>query len=171
MQSQLAYDNLLSFAMGMTRRHNIMVQDVEEILHEGITSALADGLLLDDPAVRGYVMIRIMRFNQLRYKAYRSKGLNSIKRPSILQDASSVAARGKTPPQVVVLAEETLALRKAIATLSPRMAKIMTLHLDGLSTQEIAKVMGITRHSLAAARSKVIHVLRERMIGKTPLLG
>ena len=168
---QSAYDNLSGFAFGMTRRHNIAVQDVEEILHEGITSALADGLSLDDPAVKGYVMIHIMRFNHLRYKDYRSKGLNSIKRPNILQDASSVAARGKTPLQAVVVAEETLALRKAIATLSPRMAKIMTLHLDGLSTKEIAKVMGITRHSMAAARSKVIHVLRERMIGKTPLLG
>jgi RNA polymerase sigma factor (sigma-70 family) len=169
MQNQLAYKNLSGFAFGMTRRHNISVQDVEEILHEGVASALVDGLALDDPKVKGYIMIRIMRFNQLRYRAYRSKGLNSIKRPSTLQDASSVTVATQTPLQAVILAEATLALREAIATLSPRMAKIMNLHLSGLSTKQVAAAMGITPHSLAAARSKATNMLREIMVGKAPI--
>ena len=80
-----------------------------------------------------------------------------------LDTALEIVDPGRTPEAAAAAAEQRARLLAALHALPPPPRQILALSLEGLSTREIADVLGITENNAAVRLSRARRALQEAM--------
>ena len=76
-------------------------------------------------------------------------------------------SRDRTPEQVVLGREEQVRIWRHFGELSPRQQKVFVLrHLEGWSTEEVAKVLGLSNGSVKRHLFRAVQQLRKALGGR-----
>ncbi len=105
------------------------------------------------------------------YRAVRNRSLNQLRHRRMVADWQTRAAaeeRNDAPPadRETERAEITAAVKKAVATLSPRCREVFELSRDrGLTYPEIAAALGISIKTVETLMGRALKGVRERLAG------
>ena len=149
-------NNLYGFTRAIAYGRGIKSYDLDDIVQDCVCRALEKGVT-DEYRLRGFILMRVLKFNAKKARQYRSKAVKPIVDHAAIDLICVIDANFE---RIDVKDEIDVMLHK-VASLPHHLRETMQMTLSGMDRHQIAKIRGIKASTVAVDRCRAVYAMRD----------
>lgn len=148
-------NNLYGFTRAIAYGRGIKSYDLDDIVQDCVCKALEKGV--DEYRLRGFILMRVLKFKSTKARQYRSKAVRPIINHAAIDRICVIDANLER----IDVKDEIDAILHKVASLPHHLRETMLMTLNGMDRHQIAEIRGIKASTVAVDRCRAVYALRD----------